>query len=112
MRFRGLTQKNSDDELSDIDPHNLDDPGRRNTFGGLDHTWTTDLKLNVMASELKGKGRLTLEDSDGGLTQRKGIVYDDVRRSLEEVSKCLKSHSYLDGLFVSHLLYTVLHYHF
>ena len=61
MRFRGLTQKNSDDELSDIDPHNLDDPGRRNTFGGLDHTWTTDLKLNVMASELKGKGRLTLE---------------------------------------------------
>ena len=61
MRFRGLTKTNSDDELLDIDSKTLDDPGRRNTFGGLDHTWTTDLKLNIMASELKGKGRLTLE---------------------------------------------------
>lgn len=60
VRFRGLTAKNSDDELTEIDLDRLDDPARKNTYGGMDHTWTTDLKLNIMVSLLKGQPRLTL----------------------------------------------------
>jgi len=56
-----LTSKNSDDELEGINLQDLDDPSRKNTYGGLDQTWTTDLKLNLMAGELKGKSRLTME---------------------------------------------------
>ena len=61
VRFRGLTSKNNDEELEEIDLKDLDDPARRNMYGGLDQTWTADLKLNILAGEIKGKGRLTME---------------------------------------------------
>lgn len=61
VRFRGLTKTNSDDELTEINLDRLDDPARKNTYGGMDHTWTTDLQLNIMVSLLKGLPRLTLD---------------------------------------------------
>lgn len=61
VRFRGLSQKGSDEELDEIKFEDLDDPSRSSKHGGLDSTWTTDLMLNSMASDLKGKERLTLE---------------------------------------------------
>lgn len=61
MRFRGLSKKGSDDELADISFDELDDPSRTSKFGGLDSSWTTDLILNQMCSDLKGKNRLTMK---------------------------------------------------
>ena len=59
VRFRGLSQKGSDEELEDIPFSQLDDPTRSSKFGGLDSSWTTDLKLNLMCCDIKGKNRLT-----------------------------------------------------
>ena len=58
MRFRGLSQKGSDEEREDITFDQLDDPTRSSKYGGLDSTWTTDLKLNLMCGDIKGKTRL------------------------------------------------------
>ena len=63
MRFRGLSKKGSDDELADISFDELDDPSRTSKFGGLDSSWTTDLILNQMCSDLKGKK--PLDDEEG-----------------------------------------------
>ena len=59
VRFRGLSPKGSDEDFEDIPIDQLDDPTRSSKYGGLDSTWTTDLKLNLMCSDIKGKNRLT-----------------------------------------------------
>ena len=61
VRFRGLTPTCKDADLDEIELSELDDRSRKSKFGGLDSTWATDLKLNTLAGELKGKPRLTLE---------------------------------------------------
>lgn len=65
MRFRGLSPTGSDDELAEISFDDLDDPSRTSKYGGLDSCWTTDLILNQMSSDLKGKDRLTMKKVSG-----------------------------------------------
>ena len=59
VRFRGLSRQGSDLEMEDISFDQLDDPTRSSKYGGLDSSWTTDLKLNLMCCDIKGKNRLT-----------------------------------------------------
>ena len=61
VRFRGLSAKGSDEELGSISIDDLDDPSRTSKHGGLDSTWTTDLMLNLMSTDLKGKQRLSMK---------------------------------------------------
>ena len=61
MHFRGLTRTGTEDELEDLRMERLHDPSRQSQHGGLDETWTTNLKLALMAVELQGKARLTAE---------------------------------------------------
>lgn len=60
VRFRGLSPAGKEEELDDIPFSELDDPSRASRFGGLDQCWTTDLKLSLMACDVKGKKRLTM----------------------------------------------------
>ena len=61
VNFRGLTLTGKEDELEEIALERLQDPTRQSQHSGLDETWTTNLKLAIMASELQGKKRLTEE---------------------------------------------------
>lgn len=62
VRFRGLTLSGSDSELSEISIDTVNDPSRQSTHGGLDSTWTTDLKLNQLCGDLKGKDRSSVDN--------------------------------------------------
>ena len=61
VNFRGLTATGSDEEVESVRVERLQDPSRESQHSGLDETWTTNLKLALMATELQGKQRLTAE---------------------------------------------------
>lgn len=60
VRFRGLSLKGNDEELLDIPLNSLDDPTRTSKHGGLDSTWTTDLKLNLLCGDVKAAPRASM----------------------------------------------------
>ena len=59
MNFRGLTATGDEAEWDDLELNAVLDPTRRSQYGGLDSTWTTNLKLCITACEMQGKERLT-----------------------------------------------------
>eukprot|EP00439_Symbiodinium_sp_Y106_P030934 s7276_g3.t1 len=62
VRFRGLTEKNKEDELDAINIDTLNDPSRKSNYTSFDYSWTTELKLNQLACQLKGQKRLSIDD--------------------------------------------------
>ncbi|CAE7273848.1 unnamed protein product, partial [Symbiodinium necroappetens] len=62
VHWRGLTAKGEESEFDAIElGARLQDPSRRSQYGGLDHTWTSNLKMALLATEMEGKARLCSE---------------------------------------------------
>ena len=61
VRFRGLTATVSEEEIASVPLHVVNDARRVALYGGLDASWTTELKLVTTANDLKGNPRISME---------------------------------------------------